>query len=88
MSGGVLFLPISQYLLLQDILENDDIVLDSVFKNSLMLDLAEVGICIETITFLFIFGLFQDCMNFVITDKTCLFYCFILPLYIRGAIKN
>ena len=28
----------------QDILENDDIQLDMVFKNSLMLDLAEVSI--------------------------------------------
>ena len=34
----------STLTILQDILENDDIQLDMVFKNSLMLDLAEVSI--------------------------------------------
>ena len=43
---SVCFSLFSNYLffLFKDILENDDIVLDLVFKNSLMMDLAEVSI--------------------------------------------
>ena len=42
--------------LLQDILENDDIQLDLLFKNSLMSDLAEVGVYKVLVCFLYFNG--------------------------------